>query len=63
MYQLMDFQLHMHGSRPFRRTWNGRGTDQGKILSEYMAGKQRIVDGATGFAQRIQLSARLSFTD
>ena len=30
---------------------------------EYMAGKQRIVDGTNGFAQRIQFAARLSFTD
>ena len=33
------------------------------IGAEYMAGKQRIVDGTTGFAQRIQLSAKLKFTD
>lgn len=30
---------------------------------EYMAGKQRIVNGTEGFAQRIQFGARLNFTD
>ncbi|MDX2444157.1 MAG: DcaP family trimeric outer membrane transporter [Bacteroidales bacterium] len=30
---------------------------------EYMAGKQRIVDGTEGFGQRIQFGARLNFTD
>lgn len=30
---------------------------------EYMAGKQRIVDGTDGFAQRIQFAAKLNFTD
>ncbi len=30
---------------------------------EYMAGKQRIVDGTEGFAQRIQFAAKLNFTD
>jgi len=30
---------------------------------EYMAGKQRIVDGTEGFAQRIQFGAKMNFTD
>ena len=30
---------------------------------EYMAGKLRIVDGTTGFAQRLQFAAKLHFTD
>ena len=32
------------------------------VGAEYIAGKQRIVDGTEGFAQRIQFGAKLNFT-